>query len=318
MERKIRVGVIGTGAIAQIAELPSLVSIPEVEISAILSGHYENAVMAAARYGANAAVHNLDEFLNQNLDCAFLLTPKTIRKEFLLPLLDAGLHVFCEKPLSMTLKECDYLADLSAKSRQIIMVGFNRRFAPVYQRGIAAFEGEKPEYVFAGKSREFKEYRGTLENAIHMVDLLRWYCGECIRVEAQARFTDPFYEDLCTAQLSFENGSIGLLGASRHAGQWVERVEMHGGGKSVNIDFPEGYRVIYSDHEYQQQLTPLANGCATAQDRMGFLPCVQHFIDCVKTGAKPLTSAEDAYKTHELMDRILRTAGLPDLSQEWD
>lgn len=318
MENKIKVGVIGTGSIAQIAQLPCLASISVVEITAILSGHYENAVKAAARYNAKKAVHDLDEFLKQDMDCAFLLTPKTIRKEYLLPLLESGLHVFCEKPLATTLDECYQMADISAKSGRIVMVGFNRRYAPVYQRGIAAFEGVKPDYIFAGKCREFKEYRGTLENAIHMVDLLRWYLGECVKVEAQARFTDPFYEDLCTAQLSFENGSVGLLGASRHAGQWIERVEMYGGEKSVIIDSPDGYKVIYPDHEYQQMLTPLAKGWSTVQDKMGFLPCVQHFIDCVKTGSKPLTSAEDAYKTHELMDRILHTAGLPDLSRDWE
>ncbi|MBN2396690.1 MAG: Gfo/Idh/MocA family oxidoreductase [Candidatus Atribacteria bacterium] len=317
VNKKIKAGVIGTGAIAHVAYFPSLASMKNVEISAVLSGHFENAQSTIRQYGGGRAVHNLDEFLKQDLDCAFILTPKNVRKEYLVPLLDAKLDVLVEKPLATTLKECAYLADISAKSGQLVMVAFNRRFSPVNQRGIAAFNGEKPEYVLAQKNREFKEYRGTLENAIHMVDMLRYILGECTKVEAQARYKDPFYEDLCTALLSFESGSVGLLGASRSSGQWFERIEMYGGNKTVIMECPVSYRVIYPDHEEGQNMTPLYKGWANVIDTLGFKPCIEHFIHCVETREKPLTCAEDAFKTHELMDRILRVAGLPDLSNDW-
>jgi Methyl-accepting chemotaxis protein len=70
----------------------------------------------------------------------------------------------------------------------------------VFRHGIAAFEGVKPDYIFEAKCRESTEYRGTLENATHMVDPLWW-----------------FWENV--SRLRHRHGSIGLLGASRHAGQ---------------------------------------------------------------------------------------------------
>ena len=197
------------------------------------------------------------------------------------------------------------------------MVAFNRRFAPANLRALEAFGGARPHMVIANKSREFKEYRGTLENAIHMVDLLRHILGECETVEARASFTDPYREDMCTALIGFEGGRTGLLAASREAGQWREHIEMYGGGITAISDNLDSWKAIYPDREEGQTMTPLHQGWCTVVNRLGFESCIRHFFHCVKTRETPLTSAEDAFRTHALMDRILRAAGLPDLSRDW-
>ena len=58
-------------------------------------------------------------------------------------------------------------------------------------------------------------------------------------------------------------------------------------------------------------MTPLAYGWAKVIDKMGFTQEVDHFFDCLSNDKEPLTSGADAYKTQELMHRILTTAGLP-------
>jgi virulence factor len=251
------------------------------------------------------------------MDCAVLLTPKTVRKQYIPALLEKKLDLLIEKPLSPTLRECEELAEASAKSGQIVMVAFNRRFAPCNKKVFEVFGGRRPHMVIASKNREYREYRGTMENAIHMVDLLRHYLGECTGVSAAARFSDPFNEDLCTAQLEFEEGGIGLLAASREAGQWREQVELYGGGVTAISDNLDRCRIIYHDREEALDMTPLRKGWCSVVERLGFEGCIKHFFDCVKNRVKPLTSAEDAFKTHALLDRILRTAGLPDLSEDW-
>lgn len=316
-DKKLRVGFVGTGSIAQVAHFPVAAALPDVEIAAIYSGHYENAVAAASRFGGQKACKTFDEFLNSDLDCALLLTPKTVRREYLLPMLESGIDIFCEKPLSTSLPECDRLAEAAAKSGRTVMVGFNRRFAPCNRQMMEAFNGRTPHVVNAVKCREFKEFRGTLENAIHMVDMLRYILGECTDVQAQARFTDPWYEDLCTAQLSFENGGIGMLTASRESGQWREHIEVYGGGITAISDDLDSCRIIYNDHEEGISMTPLRKGWCDTIERLGFKQCLEHFFHCVRTREIPLTSAEDAFKTHELMDRILRSAGLPDLQKDY-
>ncbi|HSK68962.1 MAG TPA: Gfo/Idh/MocA family oxidoreductase [Candidatus Limnocylindria bacterium] len=312
--KKVRVGVIGTGAIAQVAHFPVLASLPEVELAAVYSRTYEHALASAQRYGAEKACRTFGEFLDAGLDCAVLLTPKTVRAEYLPALLENGLDVLCEKPLATTLSECGSLADAAEKSGRILMVAFNRRFALANAKALEAFGGRRPHMVIANKSREYKEYRGTLENAIHMVDFLRYALGECVEVSARSIFTDPLMEDACSALLGFEGGGIGLLAASRESGQWREQIEMYGGGVTAVSDNLDACRVIYPDREEAFHFTPLNKGWCTVVNRLGFEGCIKHFIHCVRTRETPVTNAQDAYKTHELMDRILRAAGLPDLS----
>lgn len=316
-QKKMRIGIIGAGSIAHSAHFPALSSFEDVEVVAVLNRTYEKAEQACRQYGFGKAVKTLDEFLNQDLDAAVLLTPKTVRKEYLVPLLEAKLDVLVEKPLASTMEECEYLADASKNSGQIVMVAFNRRYSPVFQRGMEEFKDKAPHYVLAQKCREFKEYRATLENSIHMVDILRHALGECVEVTAKAKWSDWFYEDLCTAQLEFENGSLALLGASREAGQWYERVEMYGDNKTVIVESPDRLTIIRPEYEEVRNSTPLHKGWSNYLDAIGFRPCDRHFIDCCKTRQKPLTSAEDALKTMQLMNRILQSAGLPDMTKEW-
>lgn len=317
-DKTIRIGIIGNGAIAHSAHLPALSTMENVEIVGIMGRNYEKACATAKSYGIPHTVKSLDEMLHLDIDAAVLLTPKTVRREYLVPLIEAKVDILVEKPLASTMAECEYLADVSANSGQIVMVAFNRRFSPINRQGIAVFSDAAPGLVVCNKSREFKEYRATLENSIHMVDMMRYILGECVSVKAEARWgTDPFYEDLCTAQLCFENGSVGVLCASRQAGQWYERIELFGGNKSVIMESPDRLTVVLPDHEEVYNSTPLNKGWANYVDNIGFRGCDQHFIDCVRSREKPLTSAEDAFKTHELMNRILQAAGLPDLTEEW-
>lgn len=256
-DKKLRIGVIGNGSIAHNAHYPAFAMIPDAEIVGILSKNHEKAKASAARFGIPNVAHDLDELLNLDLDAAVLLTNKTIRREYLLPLLDAKLDVLVEKPLATTMKECEYLADVSAKSGQIVMVAFNRRFSPINRKGIELFADKKPHMMVCSKSREFKEYRATLENAIHMVDMMRYVLGECTSVKAEARWgSDPFFEDLCTAQLTFDSGAVGLLAASRESGQWYERIEMFGGNKTVIMESPDRLTVIRPDKEEVYNSTP--------------------------------------------------------------
>ena len=318
-EKKVRIGIIGTGSIARAAHFPALMGMEDVEIAGVLGSSREKSEAAARHYGVPCGAGNLEELLRLDLDAVVLLTPKTVRRQYLEPLMEAKVDMLVEKPLASTLQECEKLAEASAKSGQIVMVAFNRRYSPVNRQGIAAFGGRRPHLMVASKSREYKEYRGTLENAIHMVDMMRYVMGECVSVKAEARWgADPFYEDLCTAQLTFEDGGVGMLCASREAGQWYERIELFGGSQTVIMESPDRLTVVKSDHEEVRRSTPLHKGWANYVECIGFQGCDRHFIDCVKTRSQPLTSAEDAYKTHLLMSRILASAGLPDLTQDWE
>ncbi|MCD8140694.1 MAG: Gfo/Idh/MocA family oxidoreductase [Planctomycetaceae bacterium] len=314
MTHTIKVGVIGLGAIAHAAELPALSAIPGVRIVAGFSRSEATRARAASRYAIENLCASFDEFMRIDMDCAFVLTPKPNHSEYVMPLLKAGRHVFLEKPLAMTLAEGRRMVELAAAKNRILMVAFNRRYAPVYRKAKEAFADKRLDICVAGKGRNGSEFRATLENAIHMVDLMRFFCGEAVEVQAYSQFTDKDNEDGCTAHIRFDSGAIGILVASRTAGQWYETLDLFGGGQTVRVNAPDDVTVINPETEVKTVLTPLAMGWARLEDKMGFRQEVEHFIDCIRTGSQPLSNGADALKSHELVDAILRTAGLPGMN----
>lgn len=310
-EKKLRVGVIGVGYVSKNNFLPVLPRFDDVEFVGLMASKLENAQNAQRLCGAQHAVATLEEFVGLGLDCAFVLTPKACHAEQISFLLKEGIDVYSEKPMATTLRDAAHIADLAEKTGQKLMIGFNRRYAPVCQKAKAVYGDGFPEVIIAQKNRPATEYRATLENAIHMVDLMRYYGGEVRDVKALTKFTDPYYETFTTSQLEFENGASGMLIAARCSGQWEETIELHGGNRSAFIKMPDSVTITDSEEQHTTAMTPLAMGWAKSEDKLGFTNAIRHFLDCVRDDKKPMTSADDAYKTHELLDRILRSAGLP-------
>lgn len=313
MDRIIKVGVLGLGHIAHIAELPALSEMKNVEIVAAYDHRASNIERAMSKYKIEKGCYTLEEFLEVEMDCAFVLTPKTTHYDYVIPLLERGIDVFCEKPLALTLEKSKEMVEVAKHNNCLFMVAFNRRYAPVYAKVKELYKDKTPDVIIAQKNRNGTEYRATMENAIHMVDLMRYYCGEAVSVEAHSMFTDPEYEDLVTAQIKFDSGSVGMLVASRKAGQWVEKIDCYGDYNSAFVNAPDSVTLVNEKTEVKTVMTPLALGWARVEDKMGFTQEVHHFIDCVITRQQPITSGEDAYKTHELMHEILIKAGLPGL-----
>ncbi len=315
MSLPTRVAVIGAGSIAKVAQLPSLAAATgagHVKVTGVVTRNPENAKQTALQFEGCRSFGSLEELLLEDPpEAAFVLTPKDTHAEIATRLLEARVDVFCEKPLATTLSDARRLVELAEKQDRILMVGFNRRYAPVYLRAKEAFAKQTPLVCIAQKNRPQTEYRATLENAIHMVDLMRWYCGEVIEIHAAAQFTDPYYETTALAQLRFDSGALGVLVAHRQSGQWTERLELNGGGCTVMVNAPDSVTVVSSDAETVVNMTPLAMGWAEVRHKMGFQGEVDHFLECVRTRQTPRTSGADALLTHELMDQILRQAGLP-------
>lgn len=311
MEKKLRVGVIGVGYVAKNNYLPVLAQTEDIEFVGIMARNYENALRAKNSFGAQHAVKTIEELVDLGLDCVFVLTPKQVHFEQVSFLLKKGIDVFCEKPMATTLKDAQELVRLQEETGRTLMIGFNRRYAPVITAAKEALGGKAPDVIIAQKNRPQTEYHATLENAVHMVDLMRYFCGEAADVNAISKFEDKDYETFTTAQVRFENGSSGLLVADRSAGQWEETIEMHGGNRTIIIHMPESITIVDNEQRHTTEMTPLAMGWAKSEDKLGFSYAVRHFFDCIRNHETPITSPQDAYKTHILLNQILEDAGLP-------
>lgn len=316
-QSRTRVGIIGAGNIATVAQLPTLVNRDDVELAALVSRR-EDPEPLMRRWGFGAAYKTVEDMLAaDNLDAVFVLTPRSEHAHAVEACLRRDLDVFCEKPLAPSVDEAEHLADLAEQQGRILMVDFNRRYAPVYEAARETFGSAGASFCVAQKNRPGTEYRATFENAIHMVDLLRWYCrGEAVEVAAHTAGDDPWQEDGTAAIIRFDSGNTGVLVAARTAGAWNEKLDAYGSGRSAEVRAPESVSITVDGRTTTRELSAEAFGWATATQTLGFAEAVHHFLDRIVDRQPPLTSGRDAVATQRLLDQVLKAAGLPTREQE--
>ncbi len=305
----IRVAVIGVGSIAKQVHLPTLLG-SQCTVVGVMSKSRTSAERVARQFNIPRVYQSLDEV---EADCAFVLTPKDTHADIATTLLKRRIPVFLEKPIATNLRDAEAVLETAERSGTLLMIGFNRRYAPVYEALKREWTERPPDVLVAEKNRPGTEYRATLENAIHMVDLMRWVCGEAEEVIAASQFSDPHYETSCVAQIRFPK-TLAVLVANRSCGLWMERIATYGAGKTVVTEAPERITVADGRQAHDTFLTPLAMGWASVQDRLGFRQEVEDFLRVVQDGGDVRTPARDALETHRLVHRILEAAGLPGMN----
>jgi predicted dehydrogenase len=253
---RIGVGVVGAGGFGQSVLLPALQAAGGADPVAIASAGGTTARRIGEQYGFRLATARAEEVISHpDVDLVLVLTRHDLHAPFVLRALGAGKHVFTEKPLALSHAELDEIAKAREGARGDVMVGFNRRFAPL----VRALEGH-----FAGRAHPLvMHYRVNagflprehwvhdpvegggriLGEACHFVDLLQHLAGappvrvfaECIAGGARYRG-----DDNVAATLRFADGSVGTLvyTALGDASVPKERLEVYGeGGVAILDDF---------------------------------------------------------------------------------
>ncbi len=136
-ENAVRLGVLGAGNFANAVMLPALKKIPSLELIAISSGSGLHAEYASKKYGFKYAAANENEILNDpQVNTVCILTRHHLHAEQVIRALQAGKHAFCEKPLATNREQLAQIKQqlLSLENSPQLMVGFNRRFAPLARK----------------------------------------------------------------------------------------------------------------------------------------------------------------------------------------
>lgn len=134
MSSPIRVGVIGCGVIAQVMHLPHLSQAPETfELAAVCDIAEPVADGCAMRFGAGAAFTDWRAMLDSELDAVMVLTSGN-HAPIAVAAAKAGLHVFVEKPMALSVADGQSMIEAAEKSGVCLMVGTMKRYDPAYER----------------------------------------------------------------------------------------------------------------------------------------------------------------------------------------
>jgi len=303
MNAPVTLGVVGLGSIARKAHLPVLTQHPGVQIVALCSRTGRGVDELAARYRLNLQARTFDELLALRPRAAYLLSPTVAHPEQAIALMEAGIDVFMEKPLAQTLPEAKAIAAAAGRTGRLLMVGFNRRYAPAYRRAKALFaEAGKPiEYVVIQKHRTGGGSRWPLrfyvtDDTIHIIDLARFFTGDLQLRAARARV------GLVAAQLEAGGGAQVQLAQCFSAGAATERVELYGGGLTVIVEEME--RLLVRDGGVERA-EPLFSSWTPTLEKRGIGPELEHFLACLREGRPPETPAAEALATQRLAEEIL-------------
>ncbi|MGE5589549.1 MAG: Gfo/Idh/MocA family protein [Bacillota bacterium] len=306
---RLRLVVLGPGGIAQKAHLPVLVDLPEIEVVGLYGRSPERMKPVAERFRLPALTGSMADALDRaqemGAQAAVVLTATANHIEAAALALERGLDVLLEKPISRTLADAQALVRLAEERGRILMVAFNRRYAPLYVEAHQRLEG-RPALVVAEKLRTFAGddlETAVIDDAIHQLDLLRWFGGEVESVTAQARQEGSVFRNLAVT-LRFAGGGMGTLVLSHTAGFWQERLACHEGSRTLEVRSMDALEVSAGGES-------IVRGFGTwtpTLERRGFVGQARHFAECVRSRRQPLTSGQDALLSQELAASVLEAA----------
>ncbi len=318
-KKKLRVGVIGCGAIGQRRHLPEYAARPEVELVAVTDIKFPRAKQAAKDFGAGKAFKNYKDMLQLDLDAVSVCTPNYLHAPMTIDALKARCHVLCEKPMATTVKDMRAMNATARKVRRQVMVGHNQRFAAAHVRGKQIYQsGELGRALsfstsFAHPGPEdwsmdgldcffFKKRQAVIGSlgdlGVHKIDLIRWFLED--EVVLAGAMTGTLEKANCTVDdtafgvFQLASGILGQMFAG-----WILKA---GEANGTTICCEKGVIKMYENPTYSVtvqksdgenmfiQVGKIQTNEAGGQSASGVIDA---FVDCLLAGRKvPVTGTD--------------------------
>lgn len=254
---EVKVGVLGAGAFATSTLIPAMKASPHTSLLAVCASTGSHAKHAASKFGFQSCTTDEAELIgNPEIDTVVITTRHHLHARQVVAALSAGKNVFCEKPLCLTEEELNEIAsaylDIPVAQRPALMVGFNRRFAPMIaemKKFVAAITEPlalhyriNAGYLPPDHWVNDREQGGgrVLGEVCHFVDLLMFLAGSpIVEVEARGLATSAHYSaDNVLVSVRLANGSEGTISYLSNGDRSFskERIEIFGGGCTAVLE----------------------------------------------------------------------------------
>lgn len=271
---KLRMGMIGVGGIAQSRHIPAYQKLQDiVTVEAVSDINTQRAEEAAEHFGVPQVFSDYHDMF-PHIDAVTICTPNKFHAEIAIAALNAGVHVFCEKPMAMTPEECQAMIDAAEKSGKVLSIAYHYRFMkeslaakrlidqneigePIVARARAIRRRKVPGWgVFTNK--ELQGGGSLIDYGCHFLDLSLWLLGNPTPVEVTgttynklSKIADEVnmwgdfdresfeVDDHVTAYIKFDNGASMLFETSWSANVKRDEEVMSISGLTGGLDlFP--------------------------------------------------------------------------------
>lgn len=247
--KKLNVGIIGAGRIGQVHAKSITYHIPQAKIVAISDIYYEGAEKVAESLGIPNAYEDYHEILNNpEIDAVLICSSTDTHADIAVEAAEAGKHIFCEKPVDLTVAKIKKVIAAVEKAGVKLQIGFNRRydhnFAEIKRLANDGKLGKLQTIKITSRDPEppsidYVKVSGGifLDMTVHDFDMARFIGGEVEEVYANAAVTvdeaigEAGNVDTALIALKFKNGAIGVIDNCRKACYgYDQRLEVFGTG----------------------------------------------------------------------------------------
>ena len=322
---RIKIGIIGSGYIAGV-HAGILARDERVRVSSVHDVIADRAQQLARAHDAAVAATS-DEVIERS-DAVFITTPNTRHVPLAIAAIDAGKHVFCEKPLATTIADAETVFEKAQGSNSFFQIGHNRRFAPVYatlKHLISEDHQPHSAHVKMNRGELLKpEWTGDpevtggflYETPIHMFDMMRFLFGEIETLHAIGSSHEYKEIDDFSILLKFASGMHATLATAADA-SWLfpfERVEVFCHHATLltremeSLICSSNLEGHFTSHSMQQ--TP-------REEKWGYVQEDRAFIDSIVRGTPPLVTAFDGLMSVRIANAVYESVGGPVQIRTW-
>lgn len=278
---RIGVCVIGSGRAGMIHAANFAKNVPGAKLLGVVDPIETVAKNAAEELGIDRYYLNVEQALNnKEIDAYVIVSPTKFHVDTAVLLANEKKHILCEKPMAMTVEECDRIIEAVEKNHVKLQIGFMRRFDSGFNRAKEMVDAGMIGEVVMVRSNtrgpsmprpwmyDIKKSNGPLaEVNSHDIDTMRWFAGsefkQLYAIGGNYRCKDamqeyPDFYDNVVMTASFENGVQGMLDGAQGVGYGYDaKVEVLGTKGCIQLGSLRGDNVLLCSSETKKGTYPL-------------------------------------------------------------
>lgn len=310
----LRAAFIGAGPRGRRAHYPNVDRLVNVEMTAVCELDEERLHHVAAEYDFQYRFADHQEMLEKvDPDLVYCVMHERWLLQPALDCLNAGKHIFIEKPPGLHMEEVQQIHDAALANNVFAIVGFQRRYCAVTQEAMRQIARKGPVSTAIGTfhkqllGEQARSFTTTMwDDICHIVDLVRFMAGgEAVEVTAYQDRIGSDHRNCYTGLIRFDNHATGIIHGNRASGGRVLRAELHGVGVGCYLKIPAEIE-IHEDNQVRTLRGWEVDRVDQADvDRYeGVLTMHEHIAECIRTGQTPLTDIRDAIHSMKIVAQL--------------